>query len=351
MRWLPTNLIIVLLLTLVILPGNAQTEGRIKIIATNPDLVPIVEMLGGDGVEIITLMPPGTDPDNFTPSSESLQEVESSDLIILTNSQSIQFEREILESFHDINYIDLPEYQDNGVIFKAFPGYELNRHGYWLGHENAKAIAGVIADSLVSSGLDSEMVSERLSIFKSDLDAITQAGNDLIHSLDRERSVWVAMIPEVAYVIDNLGLEVGDIVKRPDGEFATGQDLQEITNNLFDINYAGIVIPKSMNDSEAGNIAWEIATETRTPICYVRFLDNESGGSFITQAAFNAGTISIAASRGTQAGQPSNSPTGTVIWAIIVFALLIFIVMLNTRNYRYPRPMVMEKPPKKKKKK
>ena len=351
MRWMPTSLVTVFLLTWITLPGNAQTEGRIKIIATNPDLVPIVETLGGDDVEIITLMPPGTDPDDFIPSSESIEEVESSDLIILSNSQSIQFEREIVESYREINFIDLPDYQNNGVIFKAFPGYELNRHGYWLGHENAKAIAGVIADSLISKGLDSEMVFERLSIFKSDLDAITQAGNDLIHSLERERSVWVAMVPEVSYIIDNLGLEVGDIVKRPDGELATGQDLQDITNNLFDVNYAGIVIPKSMNDSEAGNIAWEIATETSTPICYVRFLDNESGGSFMSQAAFNAGTISIAASRGTQSGQPSNSPTGAVIWAIIVFALLIFIVMLNTRNYRYPRPMVMEKPLKKKKKK
>jgi len=311
----------------------AQAASTLTVAVTLSDLVPIVKTLGGSGVNILDVMPPGADPHGYTLTADALMEIQSADLVVLGNSDFLTFESELVDAIGDKQILDWPDYQRHGAEMKSFPGYDANPHGFWLGYDNAKAVAAAVAEALILNGLDIDNVTQRLAAFNSELDSLKQAGVALMEELERERSTWVAMLPGVCYTIDNLGLGVGAVVYTEGAGFASGSELMEVEHSLRQREYAGIVCPISMKDSRAGEMAEQISLDTDTPVCYVRFLDAAAEDSFLAQAAYNLGAIGATAAEGSIIRQPGIPISAHLIWAVIVFGLLITIVLQNKRMY------------------
>lgn len=346
--------LVVLTLFLSMAAANAQSGSTVKVAVTIPDFIPIVETLGRGSIEIIPVLPAGVDPVTYTlPEDFSIPE-DTIDLVIFANSGFYGFEGEITAMISDLDTVDWDDYTRHGAVLEIFPYYENNMHGFWLSHENARAIAAAIAEALMLRGLNVEKVTERLTVFTEELDAVTKSGIDLITTLDRQRSTWAVMTPDLAYIIHNMDLGVGDVARRENGVLVTGQDRQEIINNLYDGTYAGILTPVSMKGSELDQLAQQIATEARAPLCYVHYLDGAVGGSYIAQASFNAGAVSAAAARGDKnnpGGGTEISSATTIFYWIIIFGLLIYTVMLNSKMQRMPVMPAKQPPASKKKKK
>jgi len=316
-------------------PATAQGLGTLKVAVTLPDLVPIVGAVGGDKVEIVGIMPAGADPHGFTLTADAVAGVESCDLIVYGNSGFLNFERELAEAMGEVDAIDWPDYERHGAILKSFPGFENNQHGFWLGFQNAKAIAAALAEALMLKGVDASIVTGNLAAFVNEIDGMEAMSRQLMQETGRERSVWVAMVPGVAYTIDNLGLGVAGFIYYSEGPgFASGSDLQSMENKLRSGECAGVVCPLSMRQSKAGETAEQLSGDTGAPVCYVRFLDAQADDSYLAQAAYNAGAIAAVAAQGSAARSSGGvTASGHAAWGIIVFALLIALVMQNKRMY------------------
>lgn len=329
-----TSLLAILLIVGSSQPLNAQTGGILKVAVTLPDIVPIVKTIGGDNIEIFEVMPPGADPHGYTLTADAITNIENCDLIVYGNSDFFGFEKSLSEAVTGIDSIDWVDYERLGATLTDFPGYESNPHGFWLDFDNAKAIAGVISDALVSHGFDIYVVRHNVHYFFKEIDAIDASGRELFSELGRERSTWAAMVPGVLYTIDNLGLEVGGVVFTEGVGFASGADLFDMENSLRDGEYAGLVCPLSMKNAKPGEIAEQLSLDTGAPVCYVKFLDSKADDSFLAQASYNAGAMAatVAKSTVTQAA-PHQSAAGNLVWAAIVGILLIAIVMQNKRIY------------------
>ncbi len=314
-------------------PCSAQGVVMLRVAVTLPDLAPIVRTLGGEKVSVLEVMPPGSDPHSFTLTPQALASIQSADLIVYGKSDFLQFEKELSNAARNIDRVDWPDYERYGAALKDFPGFSGNPHGFWLGFDNAKAIASGIAEALILKGLDPVQVAQSLRTFLEEVDAMSKSGKELVANLGRERSRWVAMEACVVYQIDNLGLTVADVVYRDAGGFASGADLLAIEDKLREREYAGLVCPLSMRGSKEGEMAEQIARDTGAPVAYVKFLDAQAGDSFLAQAAYNCGAIAVAAMKGEAAAQTRSTGSGWIVWMLVVFGLLIALVMQNKRMY------------------
>lgn len=131
------------LLILLMLILAVQVVAANTIVVTIPDFKPIAEAIAGDDFEVVSLIPPGSDPHSFTLSVEDVEKLGSADVIVLANSNFFDFEAKIAEEFG--NVVDFDDY--NATLLD-FPGYPSNPHGYWMLPENAIRIAKAIKDRL-----------------------------------------------------------------------------------------------------------------------------------------------------------------------------------------------------------
>src|SRR4030042_3804612 len=90
-----------------------------------------------------------------------------------------------------------------------------------------------------------------------------------------------------------------------------------------------------MKDGEAGQIATQLSESMHIPVAWVKYSGAESSHSYFAQASYNASAIAVAAALGDRGRRAQSAPVSAhLIWALIVFALLIFIVMQNKRIYQ-----------------
>jgi len=337
-------------------PATAQSGDKPDITVVFPDIASIVRAIGGDEIGSVNiLLTPGSDPHAATLTAEMSQAVTDTDLIVYANSEFFTIESDIKavmdEGATGTASIDWPDYERYGATLKSIPGYDDNHHGYWLDFENAKAIATATAASLGNLGVDSDILQSNLADFIHEINALRDTGTTLVTELDRERTQWVAMVPGVAYTITNLGVGVGAVVATEGSGFASGSELLDIENNLIEGEFTGIVCPLSMKDSRPGEMARQLSEDSGTPVCYIRFFDATPDDSFTSQASYNLGAIANALGQSDRRVKGGGAPvSGTLIWALIVFALLIAVVIQNKRiNEAYSGLGSVNKKPKKKK--
>lgn len=314
-------------------PAMSQEDGVLRVAVSLPDLVPIVRTLGGDAVEIVGILPPGGDPRSFELGPEASAHAEGSDLIVFANSDVFDFEKKLKETGEGIDSVDWPDYERHGAALKDFPNAEASPYGFWMGFENAEAIAAAIAEALMAHGLDAEAVAGNLASFLTEINAMEASGRELMKAIGGEEKAWVGAVPDVGYVIDNLGLAVGEIIQEEAEGTTSGGRLQDIESRLRAGTCVGLVCPLSMRETKAGETCEQVARATGAPVCYVHLLDTEADGSYVAQAAYNAAALSAASSSRTPAPvERSRNPAG-LIWGLVAFALLILLAIQNRRMH------------------
>jgi len=326
MRRLTMCLMVVVLLGISAVPGNAQDgevveqTGLLRIVVTMPEIGPIVRALGGSMVEIEVI------PLNGSTELSDVDAMVLTDLVITVE----EFDAELSENTTNIKYLGWEDFARHGAVLKDFPGYEACPAGWWLGFDNMEAIASAIAEKLMMMGLEPSVVTSNLARFLDDVAALRVSGREMLVAVGRERSTWVAMSPEAAYIIDNLGLAVGTVAWNPETGLVTGHDLVDIENKLQSREYAGMVCAMSMHNSETGQLALQLEESTDAQIAWVKYKADESENPIIENAAYNAAAMSTAAALGDITTTTSGPPVSAhLIWALIVFVLLILLVMQN----------------------
>jgi len=243
-----------------------HSASALDVICTNPDFVPIVKEIGGEEVNVASLLPPGSDPHSFALSKSDMDRLKASDLIILTNSELFSFEKKIKAEYPE-KILDFEDYSREGAGLDDFPGFRNNPHGYWLKIENSIAIAKAIEKRLSMLNPEkSEYFNNSLELFEGKLRVLKGA------SLDENEKSCVAIIPGVAYIIENAGLRVGAILLGEGLGCASGKEYAEIQEKLSSGEYSCIVVPESMKKSKAGEIAEQLSRDSGVPVVYVKFV-------------------------------------------------------------------------------
>uniref|UniRef100_A0A7C3YG62 Zinc ABC transporter substrate-binding protein n=1 Tax=Geoglobus ahangari TaxID=113653 RepID=A0A7C3YG62_9EURY len=265
-----------ILLILIIFPAKAL------IVVTIPDFKPIVQDIVGDKDEVISLMTSG-DPHSFSLSGKDIETLRNAKLIVLANSDLIEFERKIAENFD--NTLDFKDY---GVELRDFPGYPQNPHGYWMDPKNAISIAKAVKEKL------SEIYPQHSDYFDKNY------ANFVERVMNAEKEAkklvkggkFVAMVPEVCYIASSLNIEITHILLSEGAGFLSGKELEEVKEKLKKGEIEGILAPEFMKGTKGEETAEMLAKETGCKIAWVKFASGDI--AYDTQLLSNAARIAYA---------------------------------------------------------
>ena len=300
----------------VLLFAAASSTAAPNVAVTLSDFAPIVRAVGGETVKIDVLMPAGADPHGFALSAAHVQAVERADIVVTGgNHHHMHFEEELLAVIGDKRTVGWHEYSRHGARLLGVPGFPRNPHGFWMDHQNVRAIARSVADALVLAGMDSSLVAGRLSLFSDELTVASRASRSMAEEAGVLGDTVIAAIPGVAYIATNAGLHVGHVLLKEGAGFVGGSELLRVSDMLRTGRAIGILCPLSMKDAKPGTVARQLARDTGSRVIYVRFLSDWSE-SFLAQTYYNAAALT--------AGAPGaeTRTSSYPVWVVVFAALL-----------------------------
>ncbi len=210
------TVLLLLVVTAVYTPLYAGSE-TVVVAVTVPYLEPVVRAIGGERVEVLTLVPLGVDPHHYEPPlSVLLDLVRRARLVIMTGPSHLPIEERleelVSEGYLAIRIVDYRNYLSAGLQLLRNPlTGELNPHEYAFTLSGLKVIARALCDALseVDSGW-SGYYEENFRKYLQYLDSLARALNK---TSERLRGTRVALLtPVLQYVVVELGLELGYLV-------------------------------------------------------------------------------------------------------------------------------------------
>ncbi|MEB3851680.1 MAG: zinc ABC transporter substrate-binding protein, partial [Desulfurococcales archaeon] len=135
--------------------AQAGEPHRLRVAVTAPVLAPLVESLGGGGVEVDSIIPPGADPHTYEPPARLAGALDGYDVIVMSGPHHLRVEEVILEwrrqglLRHPI-IVYYGNYTGCGLRPLEYGGSQ-NPHGYWWGPRSLAAVARCVGEALAEA--------------------------------------------------------------------------------------------------------------------------------------------------------------------------------------------------------
>ena len=202
--------------------NTTEQEARLNIAVTIVPEEAFVKNVGGDYVNVLTIIPPGYSPANHEPSAKMMADLSKVDAYFAIGVPAE--EGNIFPKVTDLNLIKLHE-----EVVKVYPDREFapdNRDPHiWLSIKRVKVMIEIIADEL--SRLDPDMESyyqENASNYLEDLDELDQKIIDVFN--DKESNMFMIFHPSLGYFSEDYDLMMYAL--ELDGKEATINHLQDM---------------------------------------------------------------------------------------------------------------------------
>ncbi len=159
--------------------GPATDEsGRLSVAAAFYPLAELVSAVGGDAVEVTTIVPPGEEAHEYEPSPKQLTELSRADLVVILGNDFQPSVEKALESLPgSTRRVDLLESVDTIPISSGIGDESGDESGddphVWLSPRNMKVMATSVADALIDARPgDTATFSTNLAAYTTALDGL-----------------------------------------------------------------------------------------------------------------------------------------------------------------------------------
>lgn len=244
------------------LPSIAErTDGPLKVVASTTILADLARQIGGERVEVTSLLPPNADPHDYEPSPDDVITIEDADLVILHGLQLDTWVDPLVEAA-----------QTDAPVIVATKGIETigsDEEGFsdgdphvWFDPMRVKTMVANIEQGLASvDGDGADLYQQRLDAYDAVLDR-----------LDKEIQARVALIPEARRVL------------------VTNHDALEYYAARYGLTIVGTVIPglDSRTEPSAKEIS-ELIDQIKATGVTVIFAENTVSPALADSLASDAG--------------------------------------------------------------
>ena len=217
--------------------AHAQASDRVLVLVAVPPLKTVVEAVGGDRVEVKSILPAGADPHSYEPAAQELLSlVSNASLIVMTGPHHLPVEERLGELAEEgllrVPILDYRDYLDYGLRILSIPDTGApNPHGYAYSITGLRAIAKACAAEL--SRIDpknSDYYEERLRSYLGKLSSLEER----IRRMGVEGVRVVLGGPALQYLAEDLGLRVEGMILKAHGAEPTPEDVTNAVRAVRD---------------------------------------------------------------------------------------------------------------------
>lgn len=208
-------------------PVSAPSGGQVlKAAVTIVPQATFVKAVGGDLVDVVTVVPPGGNPENYSPTPQQMLQITDARLFFAIGvpSEATTILPKIKDLNPDMKIVDLPQLVDQVYPPSLFPSGERDPH-MWLSPRRVKEIVRITADEL--SNLDPahrDIYARNAAAYAAQLDQLDQEIKNSLANMDDR--TFIVYHPAFGYFAADYGLEM--IALESEGKEATAVDLQKV---------------------------------------------------------------------------------------------------------------------------
>ena len=244
----------------------AADEDKLKVIVSFNAIKEFVQAVGKDKVAIITLIPDGTEPHDFQPTTRDMQALHKADLFIYNGAGMENWVGTATKAASNKNLQVLEASKGVDLIALDDPA-EIKEHGTydphtWLSLVNAQIEVQNIADALAAADKqNANFYQQNAAAYKQELQKLLTKYQAKMHNLPAKN--FVTGHAAFAYLCRDLGLEQSSV----EDVFASGEpsakSLSELADFCKENNVKTIFVEEAVSPKTSQTLAREVGATTQ----------------------------------------------------------------------------------------
>lgn len=279
-------LAVVLVLTSLVVPAAALGQGRspIRVTTTTGMIADLARNIGGERVEVTSLMGPGVDPHLYKPSAGDIRKLEDADVILYNG---LELEGRMTDLLVKIARAGKPTIP----VAEEIPEEELREPPRFQGKYDPHIWFDVTlwqhAAQRVMSALaevdpeSAALFQQNLDAYLAELDALNQYVHDALARIPEEQRVLITAHDAFGYFGDEYGIEVLGLQGMSTATEATAADIQAMAEMIAERQVPAIFVESSVPPATVEAVQAAVRD---------RGFDVVIGGSLFSDAMGAAGT-------------------------------------------------------------
>jgi len=266
------------------LTGAAQEGAPIKVTTTTGMIADLALNIGGDRVEVSSLMGPGVDPHLYKPSAGDIRKLEDADLILYNGLELEGRMTDLLVKIARAGKPTIPVAEEIPEDLLREPPQFKGKYDphIWFDVTLWKMAAQRVKDALVEVEPGSDAVFQaNLDAYLGELDALHQYVTETIALIPEEQRVLVTAHDAFGYFGDQYGIEVLGLQGMSTATEATAGDIQAMAEMIATRQVPAIFVESSVPPATVEAVQAAVRD---------RGFDVVIGGSLFSDAMGAAGT-------------------------------------------------------------
>lgn len=252
--------------------GSQESTGEVQVVATISVLGDLVEQVGGDRVEVSTIVPVGGSPETFQPSPSDARKISESRVVFQNGLGLESWLNYLVKSAggEDARIVELAKgletIEEEGNGHKGeHTGERAHAEGnphLWLDVSNAQLYVEKIRDALIEADPEgSEEYEANAEEYLAELDKLDRYIREQVGEIPKENRKLVTFHDAFPYFAEAYGFErAGVILQNPDAE-ASGRKVAEVVRTVREEEVPAIFTEPQFNSGLADTIAREADVE------------------------------------------------------------------------------------------
>ncbi|MCV9888982.1 metal ABC transporter solute-binding protein, Zn/Mn family [Metabacillus halosaccharovorans] len=230
--------------------GNESSNETIQVTTTTGQVADVVKNVGGDQVEVTSLMGPGVDPHLYQASQGDIKKLNDADMIFYNGLHLEGKMGEIFEKMsEEKTIVAVGESVPEDMLLTADDDSNAHDPHVWFNIQAwTHAVDAVEEELTKQSPENAELFKENAANYKQELEEMDQYAKDQIQSIPEESRVLVTAHDAFAYFGHAYGLEVMGLQGlSTDAEYGL-KDVQSLVDTLVNSNIKAVFIESSISE-------------------------------------------------------------------------------------------------------
>ena len=246
--------------------SNNTKESKVKVVVSFNAMREFASAIGKDKIDIITMIPNGTEPHDFEPTAKDFKNLSDANVFVYSGFGMESWKDKVLKSINNKNLIVVDASKGSTPI-KNGDSDEIKEHGQydphiWLSLKGAKNQSKNIKDTLVKADPSNKNFYEKnYSDFSKQLDDLYNEYNKKFQTVSTKS--FVTGHAAFAYLCRDFGLKQNSV----EGVFAEGepssQKLAQLVNYCKQNNIKTIFVEDMVSPKVSNTLAKEVGAKAK----------------------------------------------------------------------------------------